>query len=44
MFRLLGGDIIGMSTVPEVIVAQQVGIKVLGVSIVGNRGLNLINK
>ncbi len=33
-YRIIGGDAIGMSTVPEVIVARHCGIKCLGMSII----------
>lgn len=39
MVRKLGADVVGMSTIPEVITAQHAGIRVLGLSVVSNMAM-----
>jgi purine-nucleoside phosphorylase len=44
MIRALGGDAVGMSTVPEVIIARHANLKVLGISCISNMAAGILDQ
>jgi purine-nucleoside phosphorylase len=44
MFRILGADAVGMSTVSEVLVARHAGIEVLGISCISNMAAGILDQ
>ena len=44
MMRIIGADLVGMSTIPEVIMANKLGMKVLGMSMVTNMAAGITGR
>ena len=44
MFRTMGADAVGMSTVPEAIAASHCGLQVLGFSLITNMGAGILDQ
>ena len=42
MFRQMGADMVGMSTIPEVMVARKMGMKILGISMIANMAAGMV--